>query len=70
MSACDVFQALRAMFVDPVRQQAMDIDIDTQFDEFEWLLISIPDIKIFGMVERLIQDSLHQVRLRSLLLLG
>ena len=49
------------MFIDPVTQQAMDIDIDTQADEYEWLLINIPDIKLFSVVEKLIQNSLHKV---------
>lgn len=47
--------------MDPVTQQAMDIDIDMQVDQFEWLLVTIPDLAIFSPVEKLIQTSVHKV---------
>lgn len=52
---------MRQMFVDPVTQQAMDIDIDTQIDQFDWLLVTIPDLVLFSSVEKLIQHSIHKV---------
>lgn len=52
---------MRQMFVDPVTQQAMDIDIDTQIDQFDWLLVNIPDLILFSSVEKLIQKSIHKV---------
>ncbi|XP_067931599.1 integrator complex subunit 1-like [Watersipora subatra] len=53
-------KAMRAMFVDAVTQQAMDIDINTQVDEFEWLLINIAELKLFPVIATVIQESLHE----------
>lgn len=54
-------QAMRQMFVDPVTRQAMDIDITTHLDQFEWLLVTIPELSMFSSVERLVQQSIHKV---------
>lgn len=50
------------MFANPITQQAIEMDIDTEEDDFEWLTVTIPDLKLFNSVETLIQDSLHKVR--------
>ena len=52
---------MRQMFVDPVTQQAMDIDIDTQIDQFDWLLVNIPDLILFSSVYKLFLNSMFKV---------
>ncbi|KAF6032449.1 INTS1 [Bugula neritina] len=53
-------KALRTMFVDPVTQQAMDIDINTDSNQFDWLHVNIPEISMFSSVEDLIQTSVQK----------
>jgi len=47
--------------VDPVTQQAMDIDINTDSNQFDWLHVNIPEISMFSSVEDLIQTSVQKV---------